>query len=553
MRGVSRCALLCVVPLWSCGVVLHDRVAMGTARLTVRNVGAITTLINANTTCGFLAPAVLRAPELSAAVGSPGTITWRTQDCVLDLGSDGVDVSTSCTGRVTRAQGRLTITAHKSVTGILTGDAETPVIPASPDAAEIVLEKVVFESFKVTVSDNENALTMEEGELSATVKPRLATSATSGACGISSPHVAFESVIYGASKLLVHGTTPDLHVDVKASNLRAQNGARDGVENHLAGDITLATRFVVEPGYPGRATTIPVNGEDATLDPDYSPAAFLESWACTPDLLTPVSFTCADLTQRLADGAARLTVKLFGTLASHLNSQEACGFFNHEVLQDAVITGNTGEPGRALMDITNCALSFRTDTRVSTDCLGVDTTLTGNVTATGEKTLDGVLTGNPQTPALPQTDHPAQLDLTLTFDNLSLGITGSDNGITVRRGTLRGRLQPRTARATSSGVCSVTSPISRFSMLAWEDAVLGIKSANGTVDLHVNGSMLSAVNGAWDTEQNTLTGTVTVNGVALTVPSDGLGLDPMYDAARFLGGWECAADLELPVDFSCMP
>ena len=121
MRGVSRCALLCVVPLWSCGVVLHDRVAMGTARLTVRNVGAITTLINANTTCGFLAPAVLRAPELSAAVGSPGTITWRTQDCVLDLGSDGVDVSTSCTGRVTRAQGRLTITAHKSVTGILTG------------------------------------------------------------------------------------------------------------------------------------------------------------------------------------------------------------------------------------------------------------------------------------------------------------------------------------------------------------------------------------------------------------------------------------------------
>jgi hypothetical protein len=527
---MAACAQMCA----------PDAVGTGVARLTVRNVGAMVSLLAADDSCGFAAPAVAGAPTITGEVGGEGVVTWTVTDCVIDLG-EATEISKDCQGVTTDGSGKVTLSATKSVAGILTGVAENPVVPGGPDAATVTITKATLDNFEVSKSNSENKLRMISGTLTAIAAPRLGVAAANGACAISTSIVTFKDIVLSDAEVLL--TSPDLTetIPVATSAINAQNGKGTASENSISGSITVWDT----------AREVPAAGDSEGLDPDYEAAAFLNSFTCNTELASPLSFDCADLTPRLADGAARLTVKMFGAVASAVAANTTCGFASAAVGGAAVASGNPGEKGTVTFTVSNCALDFATATAVSSNCTNVETRLVGGATVSGTKTIHGFITGDPMSPVVPDSDDAAVLDLDISFDDLTVSSSADVNALRVRSGSLTGSLSPRLAVAATSGACEVQSGIAVLSDLTWTDADVAVTSVSGTFDLDLDSSELNATNGTWGSDQNLLTGTMTVGGTAHTVPGDGLGLDPAFNASTFDATWTCAPALLSPVSHLC--
>ncbi|MFN7131456.1 MAG: hypothetical protein ACK4N5_05195, partial [Myxococcales bacterium] len=282
-RRLTFAAMLLLVT--GCAQCAPEQVGTGVARLTIRNVGAITSAVNADKTCGFASPDVLQNPTIEGSVGSTGSITWTVTDCAIDLGA-GTTLSENCTGSTTVGKGKVVVSATRTVTGILTGNAASPVIPGGPDAVTIRLQKATFDNFVAEVSTSKNTLTMIKGSISATLQPRLAVAASSGACAVATPHTTFSEVVYGPSTVFVKTPDNEFEVEVGASALTAQNGSNGEKTNAIGGSITVWEEQVA----------VPREGDNDGLDPDFDAAKFEEGYACTPDLAQPVSHVCGDLT-----------------------------------------------------------------------------------------------------------------------------------------------------------------------------------------------------------------------------------------------------------------
>ncbi|HEY8211639.1 MAG TPA: hypothetical protein VIG99_29355, partial [Myxococcaceae bacterium] len=254
-----------------CAQCAPDRVADGVSKLTIRNLGAMVSLLNANTTCGFASPSVLANPTATGTVGSTGTLTFTVTNCTIDLGTAASAVSQDCSGNATTGTGKFTISATRTVSGILTGNPASPIVPASADAVTVAISNATFENFEVTSSASDSRLNMKSGSISGTLRPRLAVSASTGACAIATPNVTFTGVTY--TDAVVHVTTPDnsFDADVRTSNLSAQNGKNGTSENSVGGTMTVF----------GSQQTVA-----NSLDPDYAASAFTANYACTPDLAT---------------------------------------------------------------------------------------------------------------------------------------------------------------------------------------------------------------------------------------------------------------------------
>lgn len=518
-----------------------DRVGTGVAQLTVRNVGMMVSLVNSNTECGFASPAVQQAAAIEGSVGSAGTLTMTVNSCVIDLGEAGRAFPADCNGVASTARGKVTISATRVVEGTLTGVPQTPIIPSSADAVTITITEAVVDDFEVRNLSSDNVLTMLDGSISAVAKPHLAVSESSGACSISLPNVTFSNITYDDAT--VHLETPDnsFDVPVPTSNLSAQNGAYAGAENELSGTITVFDS----------AVTI---SDD--LDPNYDAARFASSYACTPDLEQPVSFQCADLRPRLADGAARLSAKMLGTVTSLIDSNNSCGFSAPAVLGAAQLTGTPGDTGSMTLTVSDCTLAFAEELVLPADCNGASTTVLGSVTVSGTKTVSGRFTGNPASPIVPLTEQPAEfaLEITVNPEGFRVGSTADGNALRATAGTLTGTTQPRLFVGSATGVCSVSSPHVEFT-IDWAGADLLVSSASGTLALNDVDTDLTAVNGSVGGATNTLAGTVTVAGDSFTVPSDETGLlNPDYDAAAFDAAWQCGATataLASPANSQC--
>ena len=545
---------------------ISNQVANGAARLTVRNVGAVTSLLNANTTCGFASMAVLQAATVDGTVGGPGSVTLTVSNCTIDAGSGGTPTGAAdCNGNVTTAFGKVTVTsATRTVRGTLTGNVMSPVVPENQDATTIQLNGVTFEDFRADSSASDNKITFKNGGLTATVKPRLAVAADSGACAIATPNTGFEGISFTAeTEFQIEGSS-NVTGTIYASRLTAQNGVgSNGKENFLEGQMELASRVGIgssPPILPNKQEVHEVPGTDTDgLDPDYDAAKFASNYQCAtvnPNLLLPQSFTCADLTPRLADGASRLTIKTLGTVVGMLDKDTMCGFSSNNVKAAAVLNGSVGEEGSLTLTVSGCTINLPNATELTADCGGVKTTVRGQVRVNATKIVTGRLTGDATTPVIPMTDSPATFSVQATFTDFRVGSTADASALTARSGTLSGTVQPRVALASDSGACSIASPIARFSTVTWgNNSDLAVSTSSGTFNLPVNAAALSAVNGTWGADSNTLSGTMTVGtNAALTIPSDGMGLNPTFTQAAFDASWQCATvnpTLVTPVSHSC--
>lgn len=537
--SMGRFTTMLLLVATGCAQCAPDRVGPGVARLTIRNVGAMVSLVSADKTCGFASPSVLAAPTVEGAVGGEGSLTFTVTDCAIDAGG-GLEVSKNCEGATTTAKGKVTVTAKRQVKGKLTGNPASPIIPSGPDAVTITVEKATFEEFLVESSSSPSKLRMISGSLAATVSPRLAVSKSTGACALGTPNVTFTDVRYAASKLFVDSADNKFDVDVTGSSFSAQNGVNGDRTNDLSGGITVFGRSVSA-------------GDQQGLDPEFNLEKFEAGYACMPDLLTPISYTCADLGPKLAGGAARLTVRTLGTITSLVDADRSCGFTSPAVGGRPALTGSPGAEGStATFTIsTPCAITLPADTLLSKDCAGVETRGSGMVSVTGTKVVKGFRTGNPYKPIVPTSWDPAEFNLTVSFTNYEVKSSASASSLLVKSGSLSGKVAPRTGIDRTTGACSISTPVVTFSDLSWSNASVRLTSDGNKFDLSIDGSSLSAQNGTKGSVSNTITGSITVDGTSRTL---GVSepLDTGFSQTLFDASYACTPNLAVaPNEAAC--
>lgn len=521
-------------------------VGQGLSRLTVRNVGAITTAINDDTNCGFESESAKNSWMASAAAGETGEVTWRIEECEIEFPAETPREESDCNEVVERVSGKIKVTATRTIEGYITGDRNNPVIPAGPTAVSVNIEKAELYNFKVTSSDSDAVLTMVSGSIAATVKPRVAADADRGVCSVATGDATMADIRYAPS--LVHITTEDrdFDIDVNSSNLQAINGLFDDQENLLWGEITV---------WDSRQD-IPTDDDEKALNPDYDREKQLAGFACLEEIAKPVRYDCeTDVRPLIAQGAAQLTIQTMGALAKIAEKDATCGFSSAAVKNNPVLTGAVGDPGGSATYTISapCSADFAPNTVLETDCNGKKTYASGTVRFTGTKKVLGYVSGDAVDPIVPINRDPAELVLSADFSNFSVWSDPGTNKMLISSGALSGKISPRLAKDLDSGACSKNTPVAALDDVTWSNGQVSIQSDGMSFSVSLDGSTLTAQNGAKGSLENYLAGTLVMDGASFEIPiADNPVLDPDYDPAIFTSSYTCDAKLQVPVsDADC--
>lgn len=537
-----RASVLYAAALFAVGCQLErinpGAVGMAVSRLTVRDVAVITAVLAEDSTCGFKSRAVLDGAKVEGVTGQLGKVTLTVTDCVLDFGSEPKLLSTDCRMLETKAAGKVTVSATRVVEGMLTGSSMNPVIPVRPDATTVTHSATV-DGFIASRSDSTAALKLISGKLSWTALPRLALSKSKGVCAVATNELGLTGIAYENAEVFVDSDKRSFNVDVVSSDLSAQLGKWGEKENALEGTLSI---------WGGHGVTLPKDGDADGLDPVYDAAAFVESYACKDDLVFPVDRSCPPLSDRLAQGAAQLSVAMSGTVGSAIDDDTRCGFASPTVMAAARLTGTVGSEGTVTYTLgAPCVLKYASKTAVRTDCHGMARELTGQVTVTGTKTVRGWLTGDPAAPVIPTSRDAGKLNLSLVFDNLTSSDSVSSSALTVTSGALTVELGSRLAIDGATGACSIKTPVLFLRSLTWTNGAVKVHSDGAEYPLALATSKLDAQVGPREDHTNWLEGTLTVDGALRTIPVKGLPvLDPTFDAAMHLASYACIPGLKVP-------
>ncbi len=515
-----------------------DRVAMGVARLSVRNLGTVISLVSKDTDCGFGSAAATSAATFDGPVGGDGTMTVSIDGCVLDFGPKLQDIATDCSGVKTKAAGKVTISGTQTIVGHITGNPKTPIIPATAGAVTFDLT-MRFAGYEVRSSDSKAGMRNDRGSAHVLAHPHLGVSASLGVCSIATTDLTLDSIQYDGAHVQVDPDSGFFPVEVPTSDFGAQVGRWADRENALFGSLTVWDH----------RSKLPTADDHDGLIAGYKRASFEAAFACTDDLAQPLSYECKDLSTVLAENLARLTVATFGQLAKAYDHDATCGFASPATLKGQQVSG--AEVGRqgATVSIplaTPCELRFDAPTVIHESCSGVKTIVQGTVSATGVKQISGLNTGNQSNPIIPNTRQAGSLTLRMDMSHLSVRRSDLPAELRLDRGVLSGHASAVLALDTSLRACSITTSTATMSQLTLVDADAVIVNDGTTFSLPSSSATLDAVNGRVGDQENTLQGTVSLGSRAFPVGTAGapLALDPTYDAARFLSEDACQPNFQ---------
>jgi hypothetical protein len=269
-------------------------------------------------------------------------------------------------------------------------------------------------------------------------------------------------------------------------------------------------------------------------------ALFLPACAkCRPDLV--------------AGGVARLTVANLGMVTDALNADESCGFSSAEVKAKRKESSSPGAMGRVEWTVHNCTLDLDRKPRSMKDCKDVVTTAHGKVGVSAKRTIEGLLTGDPEAPVIPGGPDAVTIELSsVRFDNFFAEREGLDARMYQMAGALSAKIRPRLAKSASVDICAVPTGNIEVSDIKYRDALVRIVAEGHDFEVEVPDSDYRAVIGKVAQEENMFEGWITVFGdKVIALPSDDPGFDPHYDANAYEDTYSCAADLALPPAYDC--
>ena len=529
--------LLSMVCLGACQLerLFPKDVANGAARLTVLNAGVLAKLIQDDTGCGFSSEAGIATYTVEGETGGIGVVTWTIDDCVIDFGKPRV-ISTDCNDVTRTVGGKVTVSARRTVKGVITGDPTTPVVPLTNDAA--TMQYVAqLDGFSVLQSSGPNQATMHQGQLTFDAEIHLAVTASQGVCAFDTAEVTLREVTVTDAVYTVTTADRVFDVDVPTMKVNAQLGEWQGTENFIAGTATVWD------------TVVDV-GADPVLDPEYDREEFRASYACRDDLQLPQSYECPDLSETLANGATRLLLNDVGNVMQAVVNDTTCGFASPAVLAAAQVSGAVGyDGGDALYTIAEpCVIDVPIATVLSSDCQGDQVKGLGKATVTGSMRQRGRLTGDASQPVIPTSRDAVEIIFDISFAGWSVSGAGGQTFIATSGG-VTGRMKPRLAKDSATGACSLPTPVVEFPELVIKPGTAGFLVNNGlSMAVAFQQGSISAQVGDKDGDENHLAGDVVVDvlgarGVAVDVSG---ALDPGYDHDDALASFACTPNLVLP-------
>ena len=529
--------LLSTVCLGACQLerLFPKDVANGAARLTVLNAGVLAKLIQDDTGCGFSSEAGINTYTVDGETGGIGVVTWTIDDCVIDFGKPRV-ISTDCNDVTRTVGGKVTVSARRTVKGVLTGDPTTPVVPLTNDAA--TMQYVAqLDGFSVVQSSSPNQATMHQGQLTFDAEIHLAVTASQGVCAFDTAEVTLRDVTVTDAVYTITSADRVFDVDVPTMKVNAQLGEWQGTENFIAGTATVWD------------TVVDV-GADPVLDPAYDREEFRASYACRDDLQLPQSYECPDLSETLANGATRLLLNDVGNVMQAVVNDTTCGFASPAVLAAARVSGAVGyDGGDALYTIAEpCVIDVPVATVLSSDCQGDQVTGLGKATVTGSMRQRGRLTGDASQPVIPTSRDAVEIIFDISFAGWSVSGAGGQTFIATSGG-VTGRMKPRLAKDSATGACSLPTPVVEFPELVIKPGTAGFLVNNGlSIGVAFQQGSISAQVGDKDGHENHLAGDVVVDvldarGLAVDVSGP---LDPSYGHDDALASFACTPNLVLP-------
>lgn len=261
--------------------------------------------------------------------------------------------------------------------------------------------------------------------------------------------------------------------------------------------------------------------------------------------------------QKVADGISRLTVLNIGAALAALSIDQRCGFKDPDLIRRTISRETGSDPhlklptGYATQTVDGCTLEFDKPVSVGTDCYGVETIVQGRFTIKGaHQTRKGILTGVNYQPVLPEGNSPVHLTIDeIEFDNFKAYFSNKPNqAMTIQQGSARISAQIHLVKSKKTAICSVPAPNLSIHAIEFNPNKLfqvelpGVFSKfTAIIDSgYLNHIQVGdGVSGDLVRGNNTLSGTLSVWENTVHVPSDGLGLDPEYNADEFNGSYLC--------------
>lgn len=532
MAGLARLSLLLVVPLAACTGQVMD----GAARLTVVNAALVSTTLSTDTSCGFASDAVKRAVKLDGQVGAAGGHATYviTTPCLLDFDARPPAAQT-CNAPAMFASGRVLVTGTMTVTGVLTGDATTPIIPTGRDAVTLSFE-AQYDEFRSGLRGTDGALTVHDGRLTGTVQPRLAIDPTTGACSVPSADVSFAGLRYQHARATLVASGMTFEVPFDDSSLDAQSGTNGKRTNFLAGTLVSG----------GTSWAIPTSGPQV-LDPNAGAAPTAMMTSCVGGPIAARSDDDCSLEHVVGLNVARLTVLTAGTLAGRVVSNSSCGFASPVVqLTPSDVTGNAGQEGSMAWSEPLCEVGAKSQTVVGTDCLGTQTLLDGSALTRAKLTVQGQRTELAVVQAIsPDGPDSATVELqSVLLTEFSSWTVPALGRLSLHSGTLSAVVRPTMGEEVSKpGVFDLATPAASLSGVSLQQAHVTLQAGTLTFDAVISDSKLEAFNGTWHGQTNSLEGSLTVNGKPVMIAPE--ALDPAFVQARFDQSYACMPNLRV--------
>jgi len=280
-------------------------------------------------------------------------------------------------------------------------------------------------------------------------------------------------------------------------------------------------------------------------------ASMLFLWpSCTLEQLFP---------DKVADGAARLSIANMGALLQYISKDTKCGFKNPDVVDAVDIKRSAKDSKRfiATYELKNCTIDF--DARcngpcVIRDCNDVGTSLTGKVTIGFAKQIrHGHRTADKGANAvIPVGDNAVRIIMgDIRFDNFGVKSSSRNEHMMMVSGTAELETSVHLAESKGSdGLCSVVTPNLTIHRIALENVHARMPGVSGHFTVPLDATLRAQV-GKYKTSENMLGGKVRVWGEQVVVPADKKGLDPGYSAEQFEKELACIKDIRLPLSYNC--
>ena len=252
----------------------------------------------------------------------------------------------------------------------------------------------------------------------------------------------------------------------------------------------------------------------------------------------------------VGQGAARLTIANTGALLRLANEDPLCGFASPAA--SLVVSGAPGDLGTATWSIDGCVIDLgNMPVTLGTDCSGATVTASGLVVVSGTRTVAGFVTGQQDTPVVPQSADAVTIALAVDLWGLHVHMTGPGGAnLLMKQGHMDIVAEVHLARSALLGVCSVPTDEITLRRIAVTNAVYVVDDGEGrTFKVPVPNAELTAQVGAYAGRENVIDGSITV--WETTVKLDEQPLDPAYAHDAFVASFACTQDLKSPIDYTC--